>query len=91
MIFVRLKSYDITDLSHDKNMATSITMFSAFLILLSVACVNGFSSDPVNPPAFVVNLDLPEEQRWTEVALKYKQLVPDIYAIMKYVILTSYI
>ncbi|CAC5395769.1 NAAA [Mytilus coruscus] len=64
-------------------MATSITMFSAFLILLSITCINGFSGDAVNPPAFVVNLDLPEEQRWTEVALKYKQLVPDIYAIMK--------
>lgn len=28
-------------------------------------------------------MDLPEEKRWSNIVLKYKELVPDIYAIMK--------
>jgi hypothetical protein len=28
-------------------------------------------------------LDLPEEKRWSNIVLKYKELVPDIYDIMK--------
>ena len=65
-------------------MATPITKISTFFLIICVLFVN---SDPgghaVAPPSFTVDLDLPEEKRWSNIVLKYKELVPDIYDIMK--------
>ena len=74
-----LESYD-----RHKNM-TSITKISTFILIICVLFVNGDTGgDAVNSPSFTVNLDLPEEKRWSNIVLKYKELVPDFEYIMKY-------
>lgn len=70
--------------SHDTNMATYSTKISTFFLIICVLFVNGDpGGDAVAPPSFTVDLDLPEEKRWSNIVLKYKELVPDIYDIMK--------
>jgi len=67
-----------------KNMATPITKISTFILIICVLFVNGDpGGDAVNPPSFTVNLDLPEEKRWSNIVLKYKDLAPAFYYIVK--------
>lgn len=42
-----------------------------------------FTDTPTAPPKYVLNLDLPEEQRWTNIVKDYKPLVHDLKTVIR--------
>lgn len=49
------------------------------LVLVSLC----LGETPTAPPKYVVNLDLPEEQRWTQVVKDYPKLPEMIQTVIK--------
>ncbi|KAK3098609.1 hypothetical protein FSP39_021198 [Pinctada imbricata] len=57
---------------------------NSFAVCFLVCFTLGASppDNPVAPPRYQINLDLPEEQRWTELMKNYAQIGPDAYNVI---------
>lgn len=54
--------------------------------VIFVSIVYSVAGDGTRPPKqYVVNLDLPEEQRWTQVVMDHTEIIKDIHIFFKYV------
>ena len=55
--------------------------------LVTVSCLLawGDAQSGTRPPKkYVVNLDLPEEERWTQVVLNHVEIVKDVQKVLRY-------
>lgn len=53
-----------------------ITIFALFC---HVSC---YPDQLTVPPLYRIDLDLPEEERWVQVAKDHKEIVPDVYSVL---------
>lgn len=53
-----------------------ISVLSVFALLCQVSC---YPDNLTVPALYRIDLDLPEEERWVQVAKDHKEIVPDVY------------
>jgi hypothetical protein len=58
----------------------SFVVLCIFVVFCGVSC---YPDVPKAAPQYTINLDLPEEDRWTHVVKDYQQIVPDVYNVFK--------
>lgn len=58
----------------------SFVALGIFVVFCGVSC---YPDVLRKPPQYTINLDLPEEDRWTNVVKDYHQIVPDVYNVLK--------
>ena len=69
-------------------MATGVAILYSVLLCLVVGWDETLGTRP--PKTYVVNLDLPEEQRWVQVVNDHREILQDIQIMFRYCLLVNF-
>lgn len=60
-------------------LSVAVCLISVLSIFASFCHVSCYPDNLTVPPLYRIDLDLPEEERWVQVAKDHKEIVPDVY------------
>ena len=65
------------------NIKTKTSVLFVFLVCFFVLLTSPVSTKEIKAPDYVVNLDLPPEQRWNHLVLDFKYLLPQLHKVLR--------